>query len=178
MKGKIPLVVFVILVIWTGIGAIVLSSQNQNIQGNTGQVWVEIERGDGLLKQLEGQLKFTTAAQQQAIHEITTARNNILAAQKVGDLQKATAAANNVQVTLENYPDFGLSQVQEGVLEETAGSFNRVAYAQYLLIQAQTSYNGWRIVFFPDMLFFHHIGVLGSGSNPNQQLNPPGLNES
>jgi hypothetical protein len=70
----------------------------------------------------------------------------VLAAKQTNgtDQAKVFQAATSTQVALkafyENYPNFGLPSIQQGLLDETAGSFNRIAYARHQLIQAQVSY--------------------------------------
>lgn len=171
MNSKSP-VLWVLggVIAWGIIGAILLGVQLQTIGGQTGEVWNQVDRATELLPRLEKQLTYTTDQQKEVIDQITVARNNILAAKQAGDLQKATMAASQAQFSIqaiqENYPSFGLPEVQKGLLDETAGSFNRIAYARGRVIDAQVAYNKSRIIFLPCMLFFPRQSVLGEQANP------------
>jgi LemA protein len=169
-----------VLVLWSLIGAFNLASKNATLDGKVGDVWNAIERANELLPRLEGQLKFTTAEQQKVIDQITAGRNNLLAAQRAGNIQQAVDAARDAQlainIVVERYPDFGIPEVQRGLLSETAGSVNRVAYARSELIRAQADFNRARIGSGPiGWLFFEKKSVLGSNADPTTRIEPSRL---
>lgn len=171
----------VVFLLWNAVGGfIVLPLQQQGLAGKVGEVWNQVDRANQLLPRLEAQLKYSVAEQKQVIDRITAARNDILAAEQAnGDQTKILKATNSTQSALkafyENYPDFGLPAVQQGLLDETAGSFNRIAYARDILIEAQVSFNQARIFFPLAAAFIAPVEVLGSGVSPLAPVAPSTL---
>ncbi len=179
--GWIVIVVLALVAFWQIIGLFSLPSQKIDIDGKVGEVWNQTDRASQLLPRLEAQLKYTVQAQKAVIDQIAAARNDVLAAQQVNgtDQSKVFQAATSTQVALkafyENYPNFGLPSIQQGLLDETAGSFNRIAYARHQLIQAQVSYNQARIGFFIAALFNPSVTILGSDVSPLTPVTPSSL---
>lgn len=170
----------VVFLFWNAIGFMVLPLQQQGLAGNVGEVWNQVDRANQLLPRLEAQLKYTVAEQKQVIDKITAARNDILAAEQASGDQakifKATASTQSAfKAFYENYPDFGLPSVQQGLLDETAGSFNRIAYARGKLIDAQVSFNQARIFFPLAAVFIPPVEILGSGVSPLTPITPSTL---
>jgi len=173
--AKIGLIVIVLLVGYQILGGCALAQQQETIHGNTGEVWNQVNRGVELLPRLESQVLFAYSNRDGIIDKIVTARNNLLAAQKVGDLAKAIEASQQASLSLsllvENYPNVSLTEVQRGLMDETAGTLNRIAYARGKLINAEVSYNQSRIMFFPvGIMAFPRSEVLGESANPEQRL--------
>jgi hypothetical protein len=161
-------------------GFIVLPLQQQGLAGKVGEVWNQVDKANQLLPRLEAQLKYTVAGQKQVIDQITIARNDILAAEQAsGDQTKIFKATDSTQSALkafyENYPDFGLPSVQQGLLDETSGSFSRIAYARGKLIEAQVSYNQARIFFPLSAPFIPPVEVLGAGVSSATPVTPSTL---
>jgi len=182
--GPIGLTVIIIVALvafWQIYGLFSLPSQKIGLDGKVGEVWNQTDRASQLLPRLEKQLTYTVDAQKQVLDKITLARNDVLAAQQVqgADQNKVLAASTSTQVALrafyENYPTFGLPNVQQGLLDETSGSFNRIAYARHQLIQAQVEYNQARIGYFVAALFNPPVQILGSDSSPLKSVAPSTL---
>lgn len=170
-----------IFVAWNLIGFVALPYQKAGLPGKVGEIWNQTDRASQLLPRLEAQLKYTVAAQKQVIDKIAAARNDVLAAQQAAgqDQKKIYQAATSTQVALkafyENYPNFGLPAIQQGLLDETSGSFNRIAYARHQLIDAQTSYNQQRILYPLAAIFNPPVDVLGSDVSPLTPVVPSSL---
>ncbi len=170
-----------LFVVWTLIGCVALPYQKAGLAGKVGEIWNQTDRASQLLPRLEAQLKYTVAAQRQVIDKIAAARNDVLAVQQVGaqDQNKIYQAATSTQVALkafyENYPNFGLPTIQQGLLDETSGSFNRIAYARHQLIDAQTAYNQQRILYPLAAMFNPPVDVLGSDISPLTPVAPSSL---
>ncbi len=170
----------VVFLLYNVIGFVALPVQQQGLAGKVGEVWNQVDRANQLLPRLEAQLKYTVSEQKQVIDKITAARNDILAAEQAsGDQAKILKATDSTQTALkafyENYPNFGLPSVQQGLLDETSGSFNRIAYARGKLIEAQVSFNQMRIFFPLAALFIPPVEVLGSGASPLTPVTPSSL---
>src|SRR5437764_799861 len=161
-------IIVALLALWQIVGVFSLPSQKIGLDGKIGEVWNQTDRASQLLPRLEKQLTYTVDAQKQVIDKIAAARNDILAAQQVqgADQNKVLTASTSTQVALkafyENYPNFGIPNIQQGLLDESSGSFNRIAYARHQLIQAQVEYNQARIVYFVAALFNPPVQILGS----------------
>lgn len=170
----------VIFFLWNALGFIVLPWQQQALAGKVGEVWNQVDRANQLLPRLEAQLKYTVTEQKRVIDQIARARSDILAAEQAnGDPTKIFKAADSTQIALkafyESYPDFGLPVIQQGLLDETAGSFNRIAYARGKLIDAQVSFNQTRIFYPLAAAFTPSVAVLGSGASPLTPVTPSTL---
>ncbi len=186
-RGSGRYIVFAVVVLaalfvaWNFIGFVALPYQKAGLSGKVGEIWNQTDRASQLLPRLEAQLKYTVEAQKQVIDKITAARNDVLAAKQVGaqDQNKLYQAATSTQVALkvfyENYPNFGLPTIQQGLLDETAGSFNRIAYARHQLIDAQTSYNQQRILYPLAAIFNPPVDVLGSDVSSLTPVAPSSL---
>jgi hypothetical protein len=174
VRNLIILVIVAFLGIYEIGGVFALNQQQVTVRGAKAEVWNAVENATEKLNQLYAQLNGTIKAQADAIATITKAREALAAAQANNDLNGATSSAANLKLYFtaiaENYPDYGLSAVQAGVVTETAGAFNRIKYDRTLLINAQTDYDHERIAFFPVGLLFPSMEILGENSNPAQPV--------
>lgn len=172
--------IVVLFFLWNALGFLVLPWQQQALAGKVGEVWNQVDRANQLLPRLEAQLTYTVAEQKRVIDQIARARNDILAAEQAsGDQAKIFKAADSAQLALkafyENYPDFGLPAIQQGLLDETSGSFNRIAYARGKLIEAQVSFNQLRLVYPLAAVFIPPVEVVGAGVSPLAPVVPSTL---
>lgn len=172
--------IVVLFVLWNALGGLVLPWQQQALAGKVGDVWNQVDRANQLLPRLEAQLTYAVAEQKRVIDQIARARSDILAAEQAnGDEAKIFKATDSTQIALkafyENYPDFGLPSIQQGLLDETSGSFNRIAYARGKLIEAQVSFNQTRLLYPLAAVFIPPVEVLGSGANPLTPVTPSTL---
>ena len=162
-----------LLVVYLVLGAFTLSMRREGLHGLTGNVWNNVDRATQLLTRLESEVLYAYKDRQALYQTITAARNDLLAARAVGDLEKATNVAGRISVILEDNSLAGdLTPVQISLMDETAGSINRITYARSKLIEGQVGYNQTRIFFFPVAVFFPRVEVLGETANPAQQLPP------
>lgn len=174
-------IIVALVALWQIMGVFALPSQKIGLDGKIGEVWNQTDRASQLLPRLEKQLTYTVDAQKQVLDKIAAARNDILATQQVQgtDQNKVLTASTSTQVALkafyENYPNFGIPNIQQGLLDETSGSFNRIAYARHQLIQAQVEYNQARIGYFVAALFNPPVQILGSDSSPLKPVAPSSL---
>lgn len=151
-------------------GIYTLSTALENIQGAKGTIWTQMQAGFDKLDTIESQLIGAYKDRKDIIQTITTARTGYSAAKEIGNLDQAaraaTATANSLKILIENYPATDISTLQTSVLDETAGIFNRIAYARQQLINEQVSYNKNRIFFFIVAPWFEREGVIGEKENP------------
>lgn len=179
--GWIIVIVVALVAFSQIIGLFSLPSQKIGLDGKVGEVWNQTNRASQLLPRLKSQLKYTVQAQKQVVDKITAARSDVLAAEQGNgsDQAKVLKASTSTQIALrafyENYPNFGIPNIQQGLLDETAGSFNRIAYARHQLIQAQVGYDQARIWFFIAAIFNPSVDVLGSEQSPLTPVAPSSL---
>ena len=169
--------VILLVVAYLLIGAFTLSSKQEGIHSQVGEVWNQIDRCNQLLPRLEAQLAYGKGALDKWNAQITSARNAYLAAKESGDLEGALNAMQNlntnIQLFFEQYPQYlNLTPVMTSLMDETAGCFNRIAYARGKLIESQRSYNVARLVFFPLGIFYPRMEILGENVNPASTVVP------
>lgn len=168
------------LVAWTVLSVLVMNGSRNAIDGATGSVWNQIATGAEKINTLQGQVKNAEGLAKDYIDKMTAARNDISAAQQTGNLEGALSALGqaqsamvNLNALVESNPDIiQVTDLFTGLMDETAGVFNRVGYARDQLIAAQVSYNNG-IIWLPGYLIFGgRQNVLGANSNP---ANPVGI---
>lgn len=165
------------ILLYQGMGYVSLATGQQNVRGKTAEVWNQIDRASQLLDRLGQQLNATIELQKELIDKIAAARSAVGTASK-GDtsdpnnISQALQAMIDVRVFNENYPNIGLNEIQKGVLDETAGSLNRITYARGELINAQTAYNKSRVLFLPIGLSWPNMSIVGEDQNPQATLPP------
>lgn len=177
MKGRtIAILVVGGLLAYVLLGVLVLSMQKETIRGRVAEVWNQNDRAAQVLGRLEQQMEVFMADRQDIIQTIADARRDMEQASAEGNMEQALAAQQQagfaIDVIIEAYPDLNLSQQQLALMDETAGSLNRIAYARQELITAQVGYNRSRILFLPAGLFFPREQVIGEWEDPMQSLPP------
>lgn len=151
-------------------GVYTLSTALETINGAKGTIWTQMQAGFDKLAAIESQLIGAYKDRKDIIQTIATARTGYTAAKKSGNIDQAISAASaarsNLNILVENYPSTDISTLQTGVLDETAGIFNRIAYARQQLINEQVSYNKNRILFFIVAPWFASQNILGAMEDP------------
>lgn len=178
MSTSVRVVAGILLAIlfYLALGGISLAQQQIGIDAATGEVWNQIDAGAQKLDRLEAQVIGAYRQQMDVVNAIVEGRKALAEARARGDLTAATQAAGqiglNINVLVEANPVTPLTELQRGLLDETSGAFNRIAYARGRLIDTQKAYNQTRIAFFPIAGFFPPVEILGSTDNPRRQLPP------
>lgn len=162
-----------LLVAYLAIGVFQLASMNEEINGKTGVIWTQLQSGFEKLAAVETQLKAAYKDRKDIIESIVEGRKEYIKATENQNITQAMHAAdlvrNNLKVVVENYPSTDISSMQTGVLDETAGIFNRIAYARQQLIDTQVQFNKARLFFFPIASFFTRKEILGQNTDPMAQ---------
>jgi hypothetical protein len=183
-RTKIISAVILVVVLLGGIvcisQSIAIQQRQYDIQGKIGSVWNEVDRASQLLQQDAALLNSTIASQNDAITKIAQARSNATAlktSQGTTDPNAALAASNlmtgGIRAFVESYPDYGVGSNAHSVLVQMEGSFNRIEYARGQLIATQTDFNQWLLTQIPMNLFYHPVQILGSNTNPAEQVPVP-----
>ena len=170
--GKIILGLVVAVVAYPVVGMLVLSTSHETLNGQKGKIWNQIKIGSEKLDAIESQLGAAYKDRREILAGVTAARRDYGTAIQAGDLDSATRAAQSLatslKVVVENYPTTDISGLQVGTLDETAGIFNRIAYARTALIDSQVRYNQKRVFFFVLNNFYPREEVLGELSSADQ----------
>lgn len=171
--GKIIFGLIVVVIAYPVVGMFVLSTSQETINGQKGKIWNQIKIGSEKLDAVETQLKAAYKDRQDILTDVTAARKDYAGAVYAHDLDGATHAASklasSLKVVVENYPTTDISGLQVGTLDETAGIFNRIAYARTGLIDSQVSFNQKRVFFFPLQGMYPREQVLGELSQPDME---------
>lgn len=166
-KSNIVWIVVIGMAAYLLIGYFAVNSAKEDIAGNTGNVWDAIKTGADKLDQLQSQVLYAYADRQDLVDTIAASHNDILAAQATGNMDAALAAIDNATVAVnalrEVMPEYDLTGLQIGLMDETAGTFNRISYARQQLIDTQVSFNKTRLMW-PFMA--SRVNVLGEGTDP------------
>lgn len=164
----------IVLALYLALGGCSLAQQRVGIDAAKGEVWNQVDAGAQKIRLLESQVLGAYNQQLQVVNAIVEGRKAMEAARASGDIDAATEAAQkalvNINALAEANPVQPLTELQRGLLDESAGVLNRIAYARGKLIDTQRVYNQSRIMFFPIAGFFPAEEILGSTANPAQPL--------
>jgi LemA protein len=173
-KGNWILAGVGVVALYLLMGYFSINSAQEDIAGRTGNVWNQIDSGAEKLAQLQSQVLFAYDDRQDLVDTIAASHNDILAAQEVGDMDAAMAAVGDANIAIdalaEAMPEYDLTPVQVSLMDETAGTFNRISYARDQLIDAQVSFNKTRLMW---PMFASRVDVLGEGHNPADTTSIP-----
>lgn len=140
-----------------------LVSLNESVNGKWSQVENQLQRRADLIPNLVNTVKGYAAQEQQVIQAVADARSKLAGAQ--GPAAKAQAneqlngALSRLLVVVENYPNLKSDQNFRALMDELAGTENRIAVARKDYNDAVQGYNT-RIRSFPSSLF---AGMMGFG---------------
>ncbi|BBB91979.1 MAG TPA: LemA family protein [Methylomusa anaerophila] len=165
MKGWIIAGIIIALLAIVGVGGYNnLVSLNESVNGKWSQIENQLQRRADLIPNLVNTVKGFAAQEQQVIKSITDARANLAGAQ--GPAAKAQAdaelssALSRLLVVVENYPNLKSDQTFKALMDELAGTENRIAVARKDYNDAVQGYNT-KIRSFPTSLY---AGAMGFGA--------------
>lgn len=170
-------------------GVMSLKSQQVTIESQTGEVWNAVDSGISKIEAIQNQVEFGIDAVQDIYAELASARNDVLAAQRSGDLETAVTIMQNAQPAMAELQSFvednaialDISAAFTTLIDETSGTFNRISVARSRLIEAQTSYNqSCRASLYALIcpLAGGSIPILGSNYNAQQPISVPPMGGS
>jgi len=142
------LAIIVILGIWFFASYNGLVRREVTVDKAWSDIEVQYQRRFDLIPNLVNTVKGYSGFEERVITEVTDARSRWQGAVAKGDTNSAVAAAGQVDGALsrliavaENYPDLKASQTYLSLMDELAGTENRVAVSRTRYNEAATDYN-------------------------------------
>ena len=138
--GIIVLAVFCIFMAYN-----TLVTLNEDVTSKWSQVENQIQRRADLIPNLVNTVKGYAAHEQKAITEVTDARAKLAGASGPVDIAEAnaglTSALSRLLVVVENYPNLKADTNFKALMDELAGSENRIATARMDYNRSVQTYN-------------------------------------
>jgi len=164
VRGLIIVGVIVAIVAVMGIsGYNSLVALNENVNGKWAQIENQLQRRSDLIPNLVNTVKGFAAQEQQVIQSVTEARARLAGAQ--GPAAKGQAnnelngALSRPLVVVENYPQLKSDATFRALMDELAGTENRIAVARKDYNDSAQAFNT-KIRSFPTSIY---AGMLGFG---------------
>ncbi|NLW17846.1 MAG: LemA family protein [Firmicutes bacterium] len=165
MKRRTGLIVVLALIALIAINAVGAYNKmvvlEQDIDGAWAQVNTQLQRRYDLIPNLVNTVKGYAAHEQEAIQAVTEARAAMMGARTPAEQQEA---ANNLEtalgrllVVVENYPELKADKVFTGLMDELAGTENRIAQHRMLYNDEVKTYNTY-IARFPNVIWAKLFG--------------------
>lgn len=153
---------FLIIIIAVIIGSYnSMVSKNELVETKLSDIDTQLQRRMDLIPNLVNSVKGIMDHEQEAIDKVTTAREHLVNAKELSEKADADAeltnALNSFIVIAENYPDLKASQNYTSLMDELAGTENRIATARRDYNEAVNDYNTY-IKKFPNMMFAGMFG--------------------
>ena len=140
-----------------------IASARENVDTQQAAIQTQLQRRADLIPNLVNTVKGLAAQEQSVIDSVTEARAQLAGAQGMG-MEELAAANDNLSSALsrllmvvENYPEIQSSQGYISLMDELAGTENRIAVARNDYNDAVKSYNS-KIITFPNRLIAGMFG--------------------
>jgi len=167
----IKLVLIGVVALLVVVGGVTISAYNGLVSSQVGvdQAWgdiqVQYQRRYDLIPKLTDAVTKFVSFEQKLLTDIAVARSAWTQSLKssVDDQVEASKQLDSVTsrllaiVTVENYPDLKSNQLVLGLMDELAGTENRVAVSRLRYNEAVATYNG-KILRFPDNILAGSLG--------------------
>ena len=141
-----------------------LISKKENVESTLSNLDVMLQRRTDLIPNLVNTVKGYTSHETEIIEKITTARENLVNANTIGDKANANNELSKqlsaLMIVVENYPDLKSSENFQQLSDELAGTENRIAVARKDYNDQAKEYNT-KIKKFPTNIFAGMFGFEG-----------------
>ena len=142
--GVIAIIIIAFVSVYVGSYNSIVSLE-QTVDEKASTIKTQLERRADLIPNLVSTVKGYTSHEQSVIDSITDARAAISGASSIKELSEANdklnSALNNLNVIVENYPNLKADTAFVGLMDELAGSENRIATARTDYNEAVKDYN-------------------------------------
>ncbi len=148
-----------------------LIRQDEAVNENWAQIDTQLQRRADLIPNLVSTVKGYAAHEKEVLSAVADARSSLLSAKgpadKAGASAQMTSALGRLLAIAEKYPDLKANTTFQRLMDELAGTENRIAVARTRYNDAVKSYNQ-AIRQFPGSLF-----AAGMGLEKREYFNPP-----
>lgn len=147
MKKTVWVIIAVVAILVVALGSSYngLVTMNENVNGKWSQIENQLQRRTDLIPNLVSTVKGYATHEQQAIQAVADARAKLAGAQGPGAKAEASGELNNalsrLLVIAENYPDLKADKNFRALMDELAGTENRLAVARKDYNESVQSYN-------------------------------------
>lgn len=146
------LITLIVIVAIIAIGGITIAStyngmltKSEGVDGKFANIDNELQRRANLVPNLVNTVKGYAKQEQEIFNSVTDARSKLAGAKTIEDKSNAntelTNALNRLLVVVENYPDLKSSQNYIQLMDELAGTENRISQARRQYNEAVKEYN-------------------------------------
>ncbi len=161
-KGVIAIIVAVVVLLLFFVGQYnSLVSEQTAVEEHAANIDTQLQRRADLIPNLVKTVKSFAEHETAVFSEVTKAREALLAARTMGDKAEAdaavTTALDKLVAVAENYPELKSDAVYTQLMDELAGTENRISYAREEYNAAAASYNK-AIRMFPGSIFANMFG--------------------
>lgn len=149
-KGLLITIIVIVAIIAIG-GITIVSTYNgmltksEEVDGKFADIDMQLQRRADLIPNLINTVKGYAKQEQEVFNSVTEARSKLAEAQNIEDKANAntelTNALNRLLVIVENYPDLKSSQNYIQLMDELAGTENRIGQARKQYNEAVKAYN-------------------------------------
>ena len=160
--GLIVLAAIVIVLIMFFVGGYnSLVSKQTAVEEQAANIDAQLQRRADLIPNLVKTVKSFTEHESEVFSEVTEAREKLMSAGTMAEKSEAneevTSALNKLIAIAESYPELKSDTVYVDLMDELAGSENRISYARQNYNEAAASYNK-AIRMFPGVFFANMFG--------------------
>lgn len=167
-KLSVPLVILIVLVALLVLGGVFLfsgynglASGRESVETASANIDTQLQRRADLIPNLVETVKGFAAQEQAVIDSVTSARAQLTGAQTMAEKAEAneelTSALSRLLVVVENYPELKSNQAYVGLMDELAGTENRISVARDDYNSVVRSYNQ-KVVTLPGSLIAGMFG--------------------
>lgn len=163
--GSIVAIVIAVLILVFGFTAYSsynsLAVMNENITASQSDIQTQLQRRADLIPNLVSTVEGLSDQEQDIVDSVTEARANLVSAQGVEEQATAndelSSAISNLLVVVENYPEIKSDAAYVSLMDELAGTENRISVARQDYNEQVRTYNA-KIATLPTKLFASVFG--------------------
>ncbi|MCR4590745.1 MAG: LemA family protein [Lachnospiraceae bacterium] len=153
-------IIVVIIMFFVG-GYNSLVSKQTAVEEQAANIDTQLQRRADLIPNLVKTVKSFTDHETEVFAEVNEAREKLMAAGTMAEKSEAneevSSALNKLIAVAESYPELKSDTVYVGLMDELAGTENRISYARQNYNEAAASYNK-AIKMFPGVFFANMFG--------------------
>ena len=153
--------VIVIIIGFFAVGYNSLVSRQATVMQKAADIDTQLQRRADLIPNLVNTVQAFTDHENEVFSEVTAAREHLMAAGSMAEKsaadQEVTSALNKLIAIAESYPELKSDTVYVDLMDELAGTENRISYAREEYNAAVTDYN-MSIRTFPGVFFANMFG--------------------